>query len=161
MATKLKTKWINYCYTLNNWTDEEYEKLKNIPCVYHMLGKEVSSTGTPHIQGFIHFKNERSFNAVRKLMKRWHIDYCRGSLLDNVDYCSKVGKYEEIGVRPNPGKRTDLDDIKDDILNGKKVENILLEKPILYHQYGRTLNKIEDLAMRKKYRTEMTKGIWY
>ena len=30
-----------------------------------------------------------------------------------------------------------------------------------YHQYGRTLNKIEDLAMRNKYRSEMTKGIWY
>lgn len=154
-------KFINYCFTLNNWTEEEYEKLKKIPCVYMCMGKEVGEKGTPHIQGYIHFKNERSFNAVRKLMKRWHIDGCRGSLWDNIDYTSKEGKWEEFGERPKQGKRTDLDGIKEDIMKGKKVDEIILEKPMIYHQYGRTLNKIEDLVMRKNYRKEMTKGIWY
>lgn len=161
MAEKLKTKFSNFCFTLNNWTEEEYEQLRNIPCVYKLLGKEVGKNGTPHIQGYLHFKNERSFNATRKLMKRWHLDGCRGNIWENIDYCSKEGKYEEIGVRPKQGKRTDLDAIKDDIMRGKKVDDIVLEQPMIYHQYGRTLNKIEDLTMRKNYRKEMTKGIWY
>lgn len=151
----------NFCYTLNNYTDDEYLMLKMIGYDYHVLGKEVGESGTPHIQGYIHFKNARSWNAVKKMMKRWHIDPCKGSPEQNINYCTKDKNYEEIGTRPKQGKRTDLDEIKDDIMNGKKVEDIVIEQPMIYHQYGRTLNKIEDLRLRKNYRKEMTKGIWY
>ena len=37
---------------------------------------------------------------------------------------------------------------------------ILVEEPIKIHQYGRTLEKIDDLRMSKMFRTEMTDGIW-
>lgn len=46
-------------------------------------------------------------------------------------------------------------------MSGKKVDDLVLENPMIYHKYGRTLNKIEDLRMRREYRIEMTKGIWY
>lgn len=32
--------------------------------------------------------------------------------------------------------------------------------PVHYHQYGRTLHKAEDIALRKKYRKEMTTAEW-
>lgn len=151
----------DYCYTLNNYTDDELVQLRIIGCEYHVMGKEVGEKGTPHIQGYIRFRNARSFNAVRKLIDRWHLIECRGSAADNIAYCTKDGNYEEIGTRPKQGKRVDLDKIKNDIIEGKKVEDICIEDPMTYHMYGRTLNKIEDIAMRKNYRTEMTKGIWY
>jgi len=68
---------------------------------------------------------------------------------------------EEFGERPSQGKRTDLADIAKDISNGKSVIDITLENPELYHQYGRTLNFLEDIALRKKFRTEMTRCTWY
>jgi len=40
------------------------------------------------------------------------------------------------------------------------VEEICINSPSIYHQYGRTLNKLEDIALRKKFRSWMTKGIW-
>jgi len=152
----------SYCYTLPNWTNEEYEKLTKVKCKYQVIGKEKApTTGTEHLQGYITFDNARSFNAVRKICQRWHIEVARGSPQENFEYCTKEGNWKEFGERPEQGKRTDLVEIKDEILNGKKVDEIAMERPDLYHQYGRTLNKIEDLAMRKKYRTEMTQGIWY
>lgn len=30
----------------------------------------------------------------------------------------------------------------------------------MYHQYGRTLNAVEDITLRQKYRKWMTEGIW-
>ena len=36
-----------------------------------------------------------------------------------------------------------------------------MESPVLFHQYGRTLTRIEDIAMRRKFRTWMTECTWY
>jgi hypothetical protein len=65
------------------------------------------------------------------------------------------------GVKPKQGFRNDLEGIKDSILEQKlSVEEICIQNPNLYHQYGRTLNKLEDIALRKRFRTEMTKCEW-
>ncbi len=69
-------------------------------------------------------------------------------------------KFKEFGERIEQGKRNDLNVIRDEILAGKTVDEITMENPMLYHQYGRTLSKIEDIAMRKKYRSEMTTCEW-
>lgn len=42
-----------------------------------------------------------------------------------------------------------------------KLDEFAIENPEFYHMYGRTLTKVETLALRKQWRTEMTKGIWY
>lgn len=130
---------------------------------YLIIGQELCpSTGKKHLQGFIYFKNARSFLAIIKSVKPRHIEICKGNIDQNIKYCSKDNNIElEYGIRPSQGKRTDINDIKNEIVNGKKLDEIVLENPIIYHKYGRTLSKIEDLCMRKKYRTDMTVGIWY
>lgn len=150
-----------YCYTLNNWTEEEYRDLTKVKCRYQVIGREVGESGTPHLQGYIYFDNPRAFTAVRKLCARWHIEMARGDASENINYCTKDGNYEEFGDRPRQGRRVDLDELKEEILGGKRVEDIAMEQPLTYHMYGRTLNKIEDIALRKRFRTEMTQGIWY
>jgi len=47
-------------------------------------------------------------------------------------------------------------------MSGKiTVDEITLENPDMTHQYGRTLDRIEAIALRKKFRKWMTKGEWY
>lgn len=128
-------------------------------------------TGTPHWQSFVYWKRKKRFNACRKAIKLAHagfletykpinVRFCKGTFEQNVKYCSKDGKYFEFGEKPSPGARTDLRNLRDEMINGKSLDDIAMENPYYYHTYGRTLSKIEDLILRKRYRSEMTKGVW-
>jgi hypothetical protein len=124
------------------------------------------TTGKEHHQFYIYFEGQRgSIKGVAKTIWGDNIQgkvfMCKGNLDQNEDYCSKDGKFVEIGVKPTQGKRKDLDELKDDIMNGKvSVDEIAVSAPNSFHQYGRTLSKIEDIALRRKSRSWMTEGIW-
>lgn len=162
-----------WCFTNFN-LDFDYQKVLNTSTAeYIITGKETCpTTGNLHHQGFIYFSGQRKasknkdgkwFNKnISKMLGGCHTEMCEGNLDQNCDYCSKDDNVTEYGVKPAQGHRTDLDAIKSSILNGeKKVDDIACDNPNLFHQYGRTLNKLEDIALRKKYRTTMTKGVWY
>lgn len=151
-----------YCFTLNNYTDKDLENIKAIDCLYLIVGQEVGKKGTKHLQGYIRFKNARAFKSIKKLISnRCHLEKARGNDMENREYCSKEGKFFEKGECAKQGKRSDLESVKNEILNGLKVTQILEEDPVSYHQYGRTMEKLEDLYLSKQYRSKMTKGTWY
>lgn len=156
----------NYFLTFNNYTHEEYTQLvlalQNDSTRYYVIGEERGESGTPHLQGTVIFNNPRSFDAVKKKYNnKIHWEICRDAV-KSIVYCKKEGQFVTWGTEPKgQGARTDLLEWKDAIEDGLKVDDIALDNPMLYHMYGRTLNKLEDLLMRKKRRTEMTTGIWY
>lgn len=144
----------------NFWQD--FYKNENVR--YMLIGIEICpTTNKKHLQGFIYFKNERSFNAIQKKTKNVHLEQCRYDAISNCTYCAKDGNlFYEDGKKPAQGERNDLILIKDEIVRGEtSLNDIILERPNIYHLYGRTLSAIENIANRKKWRTWMTKGIWY
>lgn len=149
-----------YCFTLNNYRKRDIKSIKQIPCRYMVVGKEVGEQGTKHLQGYIYFDNARSFSSIKKLIPKAHIEAAKGSPQQNREYCTKDKDFFEAGDIPTQGKRVDLNEVKKKIEEGTSVEQLTIQDPMLYHQYGRTLNKLEDICMLKRYRTEMTKGIW-
>lgn len=151
----------NCCFTLNNYTETELKDVLDWKCSYLVVGKEVGESGTPHLQGYVEWGRSVRFTTLKKLNDRIHWEKRRGTAQQAADYCKKDGNFTQKGDISSQGERKDLDEVKESILGGRKVDDILLEDPMLYHQYGRTLNKIEDLYMRKRYRVQMTKGIWY
>lgn len=156
------SKYRNFCFTVNNYTDVNIKFLDELKCKYLIYGKEVGESGTPHLQCYVMFKSQRSEKAVRKLLAPWHVEVANGSPMQNFEYCSKDGDFIERGDRPKgTGKRTDLIKVKNRIEEGTSVDSLCMENPMLYHQYGRTLMKLEDIVLRQKTRTWMTKGIWY
>ena len=136
---------------------------------YIAYGNETCPTsGKPHHQGWVCFKNQRGHGnrALAKICKlvgdRGRVFPMRGSLQQNDDYCSKQGKLIELGDRPAQGDRGDLKQVVDDMKTGKRrADDIAVEDPVFYHMYGRTLAKAEDVHQRKRFRTDMTQGIWY
>lgn len=138
----------NYSYTLNNYTNEEYETILKLKCKYNIIGKEVGKNGTPHLQGFIIFNNAKSFNATKKLLgSRAHIEASEGTPYSNFRYCSKDGNYVETGDRPEKvgqGKRVDLKEIKDNVSQGSTIKKMLDDDMIVNHQqlkYAESLEK--------------------
>lgn len=167
--------WIATFFKNELLNDEDFKKHEQFTFdeeKMHMLCGQIEkcpSTGRLHWQLFIKYKNPTRLSAVKKHFGIPSIHLAPktfGKDEDMAKYCSKSetsipGTYFEFGTLVSQGTRTDLKKTTDEILAGKKVDDIAIENPTFYHQYGRTLNKIEDLALRKRVRTEMTKGIWY
>ena len=96
-----------WCFTINNYTAEEAERIKNlyttcpggiIPSAKTAQGNikcliaelEVGEQGTPHIQGYIEFKIQVRRLAVEELLGgNAHIEKAFGSTKNNVMYCTK------------------------------------------------------------------------
>lgn len=92
-----------YCFTLNNWTREEYDSIMCYLCqdiILYIVGQEVGKKcGTPHLQGYLEFINK--CRRVRFLtlknecegFKRASFKTARGDALQNYYYCSKEGNF--------------------------------------------------------------------
>lgn len=78
-----------WCLTLNNYTDQEFEELKEVATRFTIIGEEVGKTGTPHLQGFLYFQRKKSLRQMKNINPRAHWEMAKGTVQDSVDYCSK------------------------------------------------------------------------
>lgn len=111
-----------WCFTLNNYDDvRDLIKIKDNlkKAKYWVIGKEVGSSGTKHLQGYVYYKNAISFKSIqKKLLNRAHVEIAKGNAEQNLKYCSKDGDFEVFGEMPKQGKRSDLDIIKEYVQDG-------------------------------------------
>lgn len=151
-----------WCFTLNNYTEWDQKALEKVDCRFLIFGKEVApTTGTPHLQGYIYWDSLKSMKAVKKVVgERAHLQPANGTAEENIKYCSKEGVVFQKGDPPAQGKRKDIEELVCEIQGGATVDDIALSNPMAFHQYGRTLQRVEDILLRKRFRTEMTQGIW-
>lgn len=105
----------SWCYTLNNYADEPAFESR-----YHVYGREVGAEGTPHLQGYVYFDTVKSFKQVKTLLPTAHWEAAKGSAAQNRAYCTKDGDYTETGTLPNPGKRNDIETLRDAIKSGER-----------------------------------------
>lgn len=154
------SKFRNLCFTLNNWGADELKLLKEYDASYIVIGKEVGENGTPHLQGYLEVSNPRSFSAIKKKFPRCHFEQRRGTAKQAADYCKKDGDFFETGSMSCQGVRNDLVALKEQIQSGVSVDTIVQENPRAFHEFGRTLTRLEDIELRKKFRNFMTEGIW-
>jgi len=90
----------DFCYTINNYTDQHIKLLQEIDCKYVVYGKEISETGTPHLQGYIRFANQRTIKSVINKIPGAHIEIKKGTFTEAIDYCKKDGVVYERGEAP-------------------------------------------------------------
>lgn len=159
-----KKKDTQYRNILGAAFNEEHLLFKDWPGVtYGVYGKEICpTTKKEHYQYYLEFNAPKRFNTIKKKFPKLHFECRRGTSLQASDYCKKDGDFEEWGQRSSQGNRIDLQALCTEVRLGKKtIDDILVEMPNAYHQYGRTLQKCEEFYFRSLKRTEMTECIWY
>lgn len=94
-----------YCFTLNNYSEDEYENIKRVlgsECTYGVVGREIGSNGTPHLQGYAIFQRAYRFNTIKdRFFPRCHVEEARSDASTNRKYCTKDGSFDEYGVIPD------------------------------------------------------------
>lgn len=162
------------CFVVTDWnmnSAEQYQALVDEGQIrYIAWSAEVApSTGRLHNQMWCYFHNPKS-TSKRSLCKiadmfgniHCEVQPMRGSLVQNDAYCSKEATLQEVGKRPSQGERGDIKERVAAIMSGETTaDEICVENPEFFHQYGRTLDRAETIALRRRWRTWMTEGIWY
>lgn len=162
MSKNTKKQSNGYCYTVNNYTDNDiaaamamYEDDTNAK--YAIIGFEVGDREeTPHMQCYIYYTKKITKGKFEKYIiehfdKNLHSE--AQSSKKNVAayvYCMEDMQYYEMGNRPRQGHRTDLEVIKHDILSGKSEKNIANEYFSQWCQYRRAFNEFRYLNKKKK-----------
>jgi hypothetical protein len=119
----------HWCFTLNNYTDEELAqiKLQALEMQYCIIGRETGKEGTPHLQGFLSLERKASaFRVKSKIGTRCHLEIAKAPRAAR-DYCKKEGNFEEFGefiAGKGRGRRTDLESVKQDIDAGATLADI-------------------------------------
>jgi len=149
-----------YCFTLNNYTEKEYNELiaffsSNSSNIY-IIGKEngelkyediiLSPAGTPHLQCYCNFANKIRFTALKKINNRLHIAKCRGTEKQNIEYCSKEGDYISNTRVPKPLNILSVDKMykyQNDIINMLKLDPD--DRSIIWCQGDKNIGKTQLL----------------
>ena len=121
------------------------------------------TTSRLHLQGLVRLaKKSQSITYVSSLLGGCHVAKMRGTFAQAKEYCAKEGEYSELGDPPAQGERNDLAEIVDQLKLGTlSLPEIIMDQPMVYHKYGRTLEKVAWTIKSQATRTVMTKGIWY
>lgn len=120
----------NWCFTLNNYTDDDIEHLKSLggPVTYLIAGREVGASETPHLQGFVSLSERMRLGQVKSLLgSSPHCELAR-DVVASIAYCKKQGRFFEVGeVQPGPGSRNDLVAFKATVKGGTRDLKVLRE----------------------------------
>ena len=54
-----------WCFTLNNYTDEDVDGVDAWEYDYVIFGKEVGDNGTPHLQGYVECKTKKRLTWLK------------------------------------------------------------------------------------------------
>lgn len=145
-----------YCFTLNNYTEEEYLAISSMECKYLVIGKEKGESGTPHLQGYVYLVNPRTLTSLKKSMPRAHIEVAKGSPLQASTYCKKDGDFYESGELPAQGKRSDLEEIREMVNAGQGMRE-MVDKA---HSYQSIRSAELILKYKEKKRDWKPEVIW-
>lgn len=144
-----------WCFTINNYTEEEYQDLLNGDYNYIIIGKEIGKEGTPHLQGYLQLPKKKKISGMKKINNRAHWEISRGSPEDNKKYCSEEGNFEERGTMGKPGKKKmDMTKAVFQIIDGATTRDLLKEHG---DTFIKNKKKIEEVARQIKREDERKK----
>lgn len=169
-----------YMFTDFQMRDEEFYQAfyERNNVTYLVYGEEKTSSGRPHLQGFVYFSAQRYWKCVIELLgchceimgsnPKASMEYCKKGplmthkmwMMEGIDHELYGQEYSGIewGECPQQGKRTDLDTLKKKIDSHEITNELQLaaENFQLYCQYKKTLVHYMALnAPKRDFKTEV------
>jgi len=139
------SRFINACFTVNNWTQEDKDRLViSDQVTYVCYAEEVGENGTPHLQGYVEFNKQYGLRAIKNIIgERAHVEKRKGNQRQAIDYCKKVPPYGihpngdnvvndvffEFGEKKEQGKRKDIEFIYEQVELQDSMTKILEIRP--------------------------------
>lgn len=117
-----------WAFTLNNYDNFDLDSLthefKTGGATRWVIGKEVGEEGTPHLQGYVEFSNQRRLGTMKKIHERVHWEIAKKVREANFKYCTEDGDYIQHGFETKQLKTiTELRPWQQDI------EDLILTEP--------------------------------
>jgi len=168
MASKKKGKRLRsrgWCFTLNNYHQEDCDKILELEADYIICGKEKGEAkATPHLQGYMYWKTQKDFGTIKKILPKAHWEAAKGTGQENYDYCVKEGDILlEKGERPQDPKEQGSkgaaywDNVKALAIDGKIDE---IDSKLFVTNYN-ALKGIQKDYMKKCEPLAQTTGAWW
>lgn len=153
-----KTKYV--CFTYNNYTELDVSRIRALAegespaATYLICAKEVSESGTPHLQGYIEFVNRKTLRQLKTLIGAGaHLESRKGTSTEASEYCTKEDPAPLIlGTisKSKQGKRSDLDAITTMIKEGASKRAIAEAFPGDYLRYHSGIDKMLKVLAPQK-----------
>jgi len=142
-----------WVFTLNNYSEAEFEAIQLFECRYLCVGKETCpSSGTLHLQGYVEFDEAKSFSKVQKMLfKKAHIEPRMGTPKAASDYCKKEKNFFEKGDLPKQGKRSDLEAVVEAIKSGMNMKEIRDTFCIQWIKYEKGIRSLYEGLQEDRY----------
>ncbi len=150
----------SFVFTINNWTDQQYQSLFLFNYKYVVIGKEVGESGTPHLQGYIELKNQLSFISIKKKLPTAHIEQRQGSPKQASDYCKKDGDFFEDGELSHQGKRTDIDTVIELVKDGNNDKDIAVLQPATYFKFHKHIKEYRNAILTPRNEVPEVLVLW-
>lgn len=162
----------SYVFTLNNFNADDVLDLRQSgrelrDVKYLVFGREIGESGTRHLQGYVQFKQPKSFAAAKRwISSRAHVEKANGKPWQAADYCKKDGDFEEFGVAPiSPKSKGQKEKERwSGILKFAtegNLDGLAEEEPQAFIQHYSTLKRIACDYGPVLCDNESVSGVWY
>lgn len=153
--------------TLNNYTEEEESTVQSLVSrglvKYLVYGREVGEQNTPHLQMYLETSGKVSLSSIKKIpgLSRCHAEKSRGSFQRNRDYCTKEGNFIfEEGSPMQQGARSDLDEVKSLLDDGKSLESVADQHFSTWVRYHRSFQIYKSMKSSPRNWKTLTHVYW-
>jgi len=148
-----------YCYTLHVDSREDWTPTLPDHVVYHIAQLESApTTGALHWQGYVELDRPARFTQVKNWLNMGaaHVEASRGTVEQNIAYCSKQESRADPDVLPTvlgvpsagQGERTDLSSAVAIVRSARGLRGVLEDMPETFVRHHRGLTAAAELHAR-------------
>lgn len=153
----------NWCFTLNNPGPQSAGRLLDgsLKLVYAVWQLETGKNGTPHLQGYLAFKERMRLSQLTKILHGAHFEIARGSPAQNQAYCTKeetrigekieIGDFSQINTQ---GNRSDLEELQSAFDAGLTEEEYATDYFNHWIRYPKALTSYKHAKIRARTQTQ-------